>query len=68
MLASVTPSLDVTGGPWYAGNDLDTEFIGALQSLAKQFIRKKVRMCRSIVLAAAADIDLHYPVIPRWKA
>jgi DNA-directed RNA polymerase III subunit RPC6 len=42
MLANVTPSLDVTGGPWYAGNDLDTEFIGALQSLAKQYIRKKV--------------------------
>jgi DNA-directed RNA polymerase III subunit RPC6 len=42
MLASITPSLDVTGGPWYAGNDLDTEFIGALQSLAKQYIRKKV--------------------------
>lgn len=42
MLASVTPSLDVTGGPWYAGNELDTEFIGALQSLAKQYIRNKV--------------------------
>ncbi|KAK9899418.1 hypothetical protein P389DRAFT_194416 [Cystobasidium minutum MCA 4210] len=41
MLASVTPSLDVTGGPWYAGNDLDVEFINTLQTLAKQYIRKK---------------------------
>lgn len=42
MLYNVTPSIDVTGGPWYSGNDLDVEFIGALQSLAKQYIRKKV--------------------------
>jgi DNA-directed RNA polymerase III subunit RPC6 len=42
MLYNVTPSIDVTGGPWYNGNELDSELIAGLQRLAKKFIREKV--------------------------
>lgn len=68
MLASVTPSLDVTGGPWYAGNELDTEFIGALQSLAKQYIRNKVcTWPRLLIRGALLDISFYLQSFPEGR-
>jgi len=39
MLESMQPSLDVTGGPWYTGQDLDVDFIVTLQKVAIKYIR-----------------------------
>ncbi|KAK9479103.1 RNA polymerase Rpc34 [Lipomyces japonicus] len=38
MLASLQPSVDVTGGPWFTDSELDTEFIGSLLSIIFRFI------------------------------
>lgn len=42
MLENMVPSIDVTGGPWYNGNELDMEFINLLTQVAKKYIRDKV--------------------------
>ncbi|KAK9455622.1 RNA polymerase Rpc34 [Dipodascopsis uninucleata] len=38
MLASLQPSVDVTGGPWFTDSELDTEFISSLLSIIYRFI------------------------------
>lgn len=30
MLSELQPSIELSGGPWYTDNELDTEFIGVL--------------------------------------
>lgn len=42
MLYHLEPSVDVTGGPWYTDNELDTEFIKLLSSACLRFIRDRV--------------------------
>lgn len=42
MLAHLEPSVEMTGGPWYTDNELDTEFIKLLCSACLRFIRDKV--------------------------
>lgn len=39
MLASLQPSEDVTGGPWFTDGVLDEEFIHHLSSYAEQYIK-----------------------------
>ncbi|KAI9823273.1 MAG: 34-kDa subunit of RNA polymerase III (C) [Phylliscum demangeonii] len=41
ILASLTPSEDVTGGPWFTDGELDTEFIQQLCNILAHFIDKK---------------------------
>src|SRR5256885_9069858 len=41
MLASLTPSEDITGGPWFTDSELDNEFISALLDAIEQFITSK---------------------------
>ncbi|KAL1939461.1 hypothetical protein VTO73DRAFT_10017 [Trametes versicolor] len=41
MLAHLEPSVEMTGGPWYTDNELDTEFIKLLCSACLRFIRDK---------------------------
>ncbi|KAJ2786013.1 34-kDa subunit of RNA polymerase III (C) [Coemansia javaensis] len=38
MLASVTPSADITGGPWFTDQEMDTDFIEQLARQCHQFI------------------------------
>ncbi|KAK9246559.1 RNA polymerase Rpc34 [Lipomyces tetrasporus] len=38
MLASLQPSIDVTGGPWFTDSELDTEFISSLLSIVFRYI------------------------------
>lgn len=42
MRYDLTPSIEITGGPWYSGNELDMELIELLQALAKKYIKQKV--------------------------
>ncbi|KAI9680979.1 MAG: 34-kDa subunit of RNA polymerase III (C) [Trizodia sp. TS-e1964] len=38
MLASLTPSEDVTGGPWFTDSELDSDFIEALLGAIERFV------------------------------
>jgi DNA-directed RNA polymerase III subunit RPC6 len=42
MLAYLEPSAEMTGGPWYTDNELDTEFIKILSRACLQFVKDKV--------------------------
>jgi RNA polymerase Rpc34 subunit len=43
-MAHLEPSVELTGGPWYTDNELDTEFIKLLCSACLRYIRERV--CR----------------------
>lgn len=42
MLEGITPSIELTGGPWYTDNDLDTEFIERISLLCHKFVKELV--------------------------
>jgi DNA-directed RNA polymerase III subunit RPC6 len=41
MLASLQPSVEVTGGPWFTDSELDSEFIDNLLNVAWRFVVSK---------------------------
>jgi len=41
MMAHLQPSVELTGGPWYTDNELDTEFIKLLCSACLRYIRER---------------------------
>ncbi|KAJ9476249.1 DNA-directed RNA polymerase III subunit RPC6 [Pseudozyma hubeiensis] len=41
MLFGLTPSIELSGGPWYTDNELDTGFINELSMAILNFIRSK---------------------------
>lgn len=41
MLYHLTPSIDVTGGPWFTDSELDTDFIDSLLIVVWKFIAQK---------------------------
>lgn len=43
MLAGTTPSVELTGGPWFTDNELDVEFVGALKKCAYKLLARDVR-------------------------
>ena len=43
MMSHLEPSVEITGGPWYSENELDTEFIKMLASACLRFIKDKVQ-------------------------
>lgn len=46
-MAHLEPSVELTGGPWYTDNELDTEFIKLLCSACLRYIRERV--CRYLI-------------------
>jgi DNA-directed RNA polymerase III subunit RPC6 len=42
MMAHLEPSVELTGGPWYTDNELDTEFIKLLCSACLRYVRERV--------------------------
>lgn len=43
MLFHLTPSVEMTGGPWFTDHELDTEFIKQLLGAILSFIKQRVR-------------------------
>ena len=43
MLAGLTPSVEITGGPWFTDNELDVEFVDMLKLCATKLLKLKVR-------------------------
>lgn len=41
-MAHLEPSVELTGGPWYTDNELDTEFIKLLCSACLRYVRERV--------------------------
>lgn len=42
MLFHLQPSVEMTGGPWFTDNELDTEFIKQLLQAVLSFIKQRV--------------------------
>lgn len=40
----IVPSVEITGGPWFTDNELDTEFIKELKKLASKFLELRVSL------------------------
>jgi hypothetical protein len=56
MLASLTPSVELTGGPWYSDQDLDTVFIDMVLKVAKKQAPLLYPTCHSPLLPTAEDV------------
>ncbi|KAF3932760.1 hypothetical protein ABW19_dt0206237 [Dactylella cylindrospora] len=41
MLANLTPTIEVTGGPWFTDAELDADFINALLTAVERFVASK---------------------------
>ncbi|KAI0643939.1 RNA polymerase Rpc34 subunit-domain-containing protein [Trametes meyenii] len=61
MLAHLEPSVEMTGGPWYTDNELDTEFIKLLCSACLRFIRDRSVPKQKGGESSSAS-DLLYPI------
>ena len=61
MLEQLVPSIELTGGPWYNGNELDTEFIEQLLGLAQKIVRAKVNCTSRKSKEYHADTDAVLP-------
>ena len=49
MLAHLEPSVELTGGPWYTDNELDTEFIKNISAAILLYIKDRVRTSLSFI-------------------
>ena len=58
MLYHLDPSVEMTGGPWYTDNELDTEFIKLLCSACLRFIRDRVGAHTPLTLHCASFTEL----------
>lgn len=43
MLMELTPSVEVTGGPWFTDQELDVDFVEQLTNQCYKYILMKVR-------------------------
>lgn len=43
MIYDLTPSIEVSGGPWFTDSELDVEFVGMLSNAIERFISSKSR-------------------------
>jgi hypothetical protein len=64
-MAHLEPSVELTGGPWYTDNELDTEFIKLLCSACLRYIRERV--CSSLFHLSSGLIRSQ-PDTPKTKA
>ncbi len=44
MMMEMTPSLEITGGPWFTDQELDTEFIETISKQCFVYIYSKVNL------------------------
>lgn len=42
MLSHLEPSAEITGGPWFSENELDTEFIEEMCKICYRYVLSKV--------------------------
>ncbi|BGP48719.1 34-kDa subunit of RNA polymerase III (C) [Rhodotorula kratochvilovae] len=44
MLAGIQPSVELTGGPWFTDNELDTELVETLKRVVSKLLTERVRL------------------------
>jgi hypothetical protein len=73
MLYHLEPSVEMTGGPWYTDNELDTEFIKLLSSACLQYVKDRVSITSlfshshpyiTSELSKAKSIEGQFPSLP----
>ena len=60
MLYELTPSIEVSGGPWFTDSELDHEFINELLTAMSKFITSR-SFPRSKTTAGGASIPTSFP-------
>jgi DNA-directed RNA polymerase III subunit RPC6 len=63
MLANVTPSVELTGGPWYSDGGLDQAFIDGLLGVCLNYVKKLVST-RLPLTTHSADASQTFPRKP----
>lgn len=58
MMSHLDPSVELTGGPWYSENELDTEFINALTGAILRFIQDKVNDLMDAIVVVSYPAEL----------
>lgn len=48
MLAGIQPSVELTGGPWFTDNELDTELVEQLKKIVHKRLQQLVSRRASI--------------------
>ena len=61
MLANLTPSVELTGGPWYSDGGLDQAFIDGLLKVCLNHVKK---LASSVILPAHKASNTSVPDIP----
>ncbi|GAA5856871.1 hypothetical protein JCM9279_007025 [Rhodotorula babjevae] len=56
MLAGIQPSVELTGGPWFTDNELDTELVDMLKRVVHKYLTDK-SIPRSIAIADPSSSD-----------
>ncbi|KAG1760298.1 RNA polymerase Rpc34 subunit-domain-containing protein [Suillus occidentalis] len=59
MLAHLEPSVELTGGPWYTDNELDTEFIKLLSTACLHYVRDRSFPKQSSKASSQSDYRLY---------
>ncbi|KPV77888.1 uncharacterized protein RHOBADRAFT_41887 [Rhodotorula graminis WP1] len=65
MLSGIQPSVELTGGPWFTDNELDTELVDMLKRVVHKYLTDK-SIPRSITIAdpSASDPVKFRPIYP----
>jgi DNA-directed RNA polymerase III subunit RPC6 len=58
MLYNLKPSLEVTGGVWYHGHEMDTQFIAVVQQASHFFVSRHGPMCASQLTRRLRDAQV----------
>jgi DNA-directed RNA polymerase III subunit RPC6 len=67
MLYHLDPAVEVTGGPWYTDNELDTEFIKLLSRACLQFVKDRVRVLSTLAISTSSLTHELCQSFPRAK-
>lgn len=64
MIAGIAPSVELTGGPWFTDNELDTELVDQLKMIALKFLQTKVRFLPPLSYPSSPFLDLTFFTTP----
>jgi hypothetical protein len=64
MLAGLQPSVELTGGPWFTDNELDTELVDTLKKVVHKHLSDKV----SALVVLFLLYQTHAPFLPRFPS
>ncbi|CEQ41282.1 SPOSA6832_02985 [Sporobolomyces salmonicolor] len=67
MIAGLQPSVELTGGPWFTDNELDTELVDQLKKCAYKYLHDHVRWLPRYLFTAGIDnLSFLCPALSRY--